>query len=223
MNHKYNLRTFDNIQHIYFTKDPNFKNHISITNLSHLTSKTFFVLDNVLSDVECDMLIRKSNDKYETLENEFPKQERDANRCLAMDDYFAQVLYARISKYINQNYKGEIPCGFGTIGQWQPYKINKCFRYSQYISPSGGFEPHRDATYLDHEDTRSILTITIYLNDDFEGGKTVFYKTTNKRTKEQLVKDEMSNGYKIRYLYNPRKGSVLIFNNNMIHEDGSIK
>ncbi len=110
------------------------------------------------------------------------------------------------------------PCGFGTDGEWKFDSINECFRYNQYISPSIGFKAHRDATFIENEDTRSIFSILIYLNDNFSGGDTVFYDALGTRSKEDLVNDEMNKGFVELFRYKPKKGSVLIFNHNIIHE-----
>ena len=39
----------------------------------------------------------------------------------------------------------------------------------------GHFEVHKDGTFVVNDDVRSVFTLQIYLNDDFEGGNTIFY------------------------------------------------
>jgi len=215
LNPKKNLRTFDHFANIKFKQDPNFNNKELICTYPKLDNKTLLYIESILTNQECDDLIKKSAPHYQTLSHEFMKDERDSNRVLADDEQFAKVLYDRIFSVLSQDMDLQ-PCGFGVKGKWKPVKINSCFRYNQYEEASTGFKPHRDATFIEHEDIRSILSILIYLNDDFTGGHTVFYSTGN-RTKDQLVSDEMKVGYSILFDYKPKKGSVLIFDHNMIH------
>lgn len=216
---KKNLRTFDNYGKISFRSDLEFDPE-KIIKTKIPSKKTLFILENVLTDGECNQLIESSNPYYESLDKEYLRKERDNQRVLSQDKEFADILFSRISKHLDDN--NLKPCGFGTKGKWSPLKINSCFRYSKYVSPSVGFVPHRDATYIEDEDTRSILSILIYLNDDYQGGSTIFYKTHNKRTMDQIVEDEMSFGYDERFQYKGKKGSVLIFNHNMIHKGDQI-
>jgi hypothetical protein len=111
-----------------------------------------------------------------------------------------------------------VPCGFGVEGKWVPVGINPCFRFSQYIAPSIGFEPHRDAYYIKDEHTRSIYTIIIYLNNEFENGNTIFHEAKRQRVPGETVKEELADGYDTYYDYKPVTGSAIIFNHNTIHQ-----
>jgi hypothetical protein len=52
--------------------------------------------------------------------------------------------------------------------------INPKWRFNLYL-PGEEFHPHFDSGYAFRPDHRSLLSLIIYLNDDFEGGETVFY------------------------------------------------
>lgn len=226
INPKKYLRTFDKIHPPLFQPDEGYdKTKSAFGDLSpNRTSKTFFTVSNILTEKECDQLVSCTNDRYESLESEFVKGERDGYRFLSKDDILANTLFDRLKPFIMMDPHIDTvrPVGFGVKGKWIPNKLNNCFRYNRYISPSIGFKPHRDATFIENVGSRSVFTILIYLNDDFEGGDTTFYKTFNKRTNKQTVSDEMSSGYKVRYRFRPKKGSVLVFNHNMIHEGESL-
>jgi hypothetical protein len=219
LNPKRNLRTFDNYADFRFSPDPLFESSGMKLSVHPYSSKSLYSIENVLTPMECQALIQQSVDHYQSLSSEFLEIERQANRVLTQDPIFADILYQRLNPFIFQDsHLDEIrPCGFGTMGKWIPDHINSCFRFNQYVGPSIGFTPHRDATYIRNEDLRSILTILIYLNDDFEGGTTSFYKTMTKRTKEMRVCDEMKSGSDLRFRFSPKQGSVLLFNHNMIH------
>lgn len=226
LNAKKNLRTFNKIETVKFCEDKLFNKK----NIKHFvpnvnTKKSLYYLENVLTQNECLFLIEQSRQKYSSLTEEFSVEEREGNRLLAIDSNFAEILYDRIKEYIEIDNKIENikPCGFGVAGKWEPLCLNNCFRYNQYISPSIGFTAHRDATFIENEDVRSVLTVLIYLNDNFDGGDTVFYDTFGPRSKEEIVSDEMSKGFIERFRYKPKSGSILIFNHNMIHEGQKLK
>jgi hypothetical protein len=212
---------FDGNQMKMTIPDGNFDaNQMKMTIPDVKSKKSLYYIENVLTKLECEKLVEITQNKYSTLKHEFLPSEREGNRLLTNDETFAQVIFERIKKFIFQDPKliDLKPCGFGVDGEWKVDHINPCFRYNQYISPSVGFKAHRDATYIHNEDIRSILTLLIYINDDFEGGDTVFYDTYGTRTREDLVDDELKRGYTERFRYKPKTGSVLIFNHNMIHE-----
>lgn len=218
MSSKRNLRTFDNIRTIDFLADPNFDPaKICHYDIAEQKKKTLFILENLLTQDECETLKSRSDPYYETLSGEFDKDERQADRVLAIDNNFATILFNRISNYLDNSKRKEIPFGFGTSGVWTPDKINPCFRYSKYNSPSIGFKPHRDSSFIEDEDHRSLLTVIIYLNGNFEGGKTTFYKPLNKRNRCDTVDDEVAKGTTKKFEYVPKTGSCVIFNHNMIH------
>ena len=200
------------------------KNHDQATfpDLS-FCKKSVYYLNNVLTDAECEALIQQSQNKFSSLQDEFLTEERSGNRLLADDKPFATELFRRIEPFVETDLKleGVKPCGFGTDGTWKPDSVNSCFRYNQYFSHMY-FKPHRDATFIENEDRRSVLTLLLYLNDDFSGGDTVFHDAAGPRTKEDLVQDELARGYRERFRFKPKKGSVLLFNHNMIHEGETV-
>lgn len=219
-NIKENLKCFDEYENIDYTLDqPN--NNINKYDPFLTTYRTLFVLENILSDKECNELIQLGNTKYKPITFEFNKNIRDCKRFLSLSPIFAQTLWNRICEFIinDRCTNNTKPFGFG-IGEntWIPTKINNCFRFIKYDSKSIGFKPHRDACYVENKDKRSALTIIIYLNDDFEGGDTVFYKPIVKRKKGQTVEEEMIHNPEEIFRYKPKKGSCIIFNHNMIHE-----
>lgn len=231
-NKKY-LRAFDNYGDIKFEIDPSFvKSKIKKRDIDDRVSsdtdskKLLLLLDNVLTDSECDTLIKRSEPCYEKLDNEYVVLERDSFRVLSDDSEFASVLFKRIEPHIiaDERYGEHVnkkPCGFGVDDKdWEISKINHCFRFCKYVPASDGFKAHRDATYIENEDSRSILTILIYLNDS--NADTIFYETTSKRQIYQTVDEEMKGGYRERARIRPKRGSVLIFNHNMIHAGDSL-
>lgn len=218
-NPKRNLRTFDNYGNFRFSPDPNFDPSTMIKTDYPVSSKSLYSVENVFTPLECQTLIAASSTHYQSLASEFLSTDRQSNRVLTQDPTMATILMDRLQPFMLQDSHLETirPCGFGTRGKWVPDHINSCFRFNQYIGPSIGFTPHRDATYIRNEDLRSIFTILIYLNDDFVGGTTSFHKSLTKRSKDMRVCDEMAAGSTLRMTFVPKSGSVLIFNHNLIH------
>ena len=78
----------------------------------------------------------------------------------------------------------------------------RVFRYSE----GQAFAPHTDA-HIDADDgvSRSEVTMLLYLNDDFGGGETAF-----------------PDGWDDGQIVTPRKGSVLCFEHDLLHEGRAI-
>jgi predicted 2-oxoglutarate/Fe(II)-dependent dioxygenase YbiX len=73
--------------------------------------------------------------------------------------------------------------------------INPLLRFFKY-NEGDYFKPHVDGLYKDVNGNISLLTIHIYLNDNFEGGTTSFYRY-----------DE----HEAIYSYRPKRGDIIIF------------
>jgi len=87
------------------------------------------------------------------------------------------------------------PLGFDVIrGTWELSGVNEAFRFNSYESKLNEKFTVRDAQFCPSGDLRSLLSLVIYLNDDFNGGETKFYipKQENIETKEMLIKDEIA-------------------------------
>jgi len=84
----------------------------------------------------------------------------------------------------------------------EPLGLNERFRVYRY-DPGEFFAPHRDGHYQrPNTAERSIYTVLLYLNDDFEGGATAFLRP------------------RARYL--PKKGSALCFVHPLVHEGQAV-
>jgi hypothetical protein len=203
-----NLRTFNNYEYIEF--------NITDTNPIISINDNIIHITNLLSNTTCQDIITKSNKYYHSMELEYEPHVRDYSRYLNINDTLSNCVYSKIYKVL-YTLPEAIPCGFGTKGKWVPIGLNNCFRHSYYEAPSIGFTYHRDSTYVKDLTTRSIYTIIIYLNNDFEGGETQFVKPHSDRLIGQTVNKELENGYDIICSIKPITGSAVIFNHNTIH------
>lgn len=228
---KRNLRTFDHVvRDCVFCpsreEDLAAPTRLDVPSLSRCRQvsrhKRVILLDGVLSRHACDELIKVIEPHFRSLRDEFLPSEREADRVMCHDPNFAEWLAQRVFPFLSSSDPtlGFRPWGFGVLGggEWKPDNLNPCLRYGRYRPGSQGFRPHRDATYIKDEDTRSVLTLILYLDDQFEGGDTVFYRTTQpRRLIEQTVAEEMEGGFVEKFRVRPRPGRVLLFDHNMIH------
>ncbi|KYQ91724.1 hypothetical protein DLAC_07506 [Tieghemostelium lacteum] len=173
-----------------------------------------FLIHNVLSKKECLYYIEESNKRgYKTIEKEFPQEYRNNTRFFGKSQQLSEGLWKRMLPFFqSSDLEGVKPYGFDQSGVWVPVGLDDCFTFGRY-EPGGRFKPHFDATYAENPDKRSIYTIQIYLNDDYEGGKTNFYKLENPldTEKHQLVES-----------VTPRTGSAVIFNHDTLHEGAEV-
>ncbi len=87
---------------------------------------------------------------------------RNNERVMFDDVPLAARLFARI--------QGALPpvlCGMNAVGANERFR---CYRYQ----PGQQFAAHYDGAYVRTSQERSLLTLIVYLNDDFEGGRTAF-------------------------------------------------
>lgn len=218
-----NLRTFDTYYHAQMDLDASPSITFEHIKLDLELNNDLIIINNLLSDTECDRIISKSTNLYQTLDKEYLPSQRDSLRFLNMDQSTANIIYDRLKLPI-KNLDSKIkPFGFGTDGLWLPRGINPCFRHCLYLPGSVGFAPHRDASFIETSERRSIHTIIIYLTDDFDEGYTTFIKSKLPRQLKQTVAEELVAGSDIIYKYKPKKGSALIFNHNVIHSGTNVE
>ncbi len=151
-----------------------------------------FLIENFLSEAECDECIDTSEEKVfeEAKITMFGKQlmskgVRNNDRLMIFDRDLAERLFKRAYDFLpgfHENYK--------------IHDFNEMFRVYKY-TPGQRFKMHHDGSYIRNENEKSFYTFMIYLNDDFEGGETEF---------ERL------------FTVAPKKGSALVFYHPLRHE-----
>ena len=112
---------------------------------------------------------------------------RSYKRGILYNKEWADVLFQRILRVIPEHFQVE--------------SCNECFRFSDY-GPAGEFKIHRDGFNVDSKGRRSVITVNIFLNDDFSGGSTDFY-FDDKKTLRQSV--------------SPKIGRAAIFDSQQYH------
>lgn len=149
-----------------------------------------FVLENVISDEQCDYLIQKSEDigyheatVFTGSEHKLIKGVRDNMRVIIDDFDMAETIWEKVSVNFTD-----------AIDRFKAYGLNERFRFYRYDSGQR-FKRHKDGAFVRGIGDTSIYTFIIYLNDNFEGGTTDFDHVSVK----------------------PKKGSALVFLHPTLH------
>lgn len=140
-------------------------------------------IDNVFDKNECDELIYKTenhgykitslyddNDDDNDNNNGNNKDNdnkqylygdvRESLRCIIDSSSLCSILEKRIDHLIPKDYRGK-----------KYHSINSRFRFLKYNDTKHHFLPHTDGCYSTDK-IMSLVTILIYLNDNYEGAKT---------------------------------------------------
>eukprot|EP01080_Neovahlkampfia_damariscottae_P003844 gene3844-7004_t len=160
------------------------------------------IFDKFLKPSECSNLIQHANSAgFSAIDKEYPKNYRNNKRLVSYATITSQTLWTRLQNLLKENEFDKItPFGYGHEGIWRPIGLNPCFKFSVY-EEGDFFAPHFDGIYIPFENQTSIMTLMIYLNDDFEGGNTIFHSEKN-----QTLKIEKS------------IGKAILFNHDILHE-----
>jgi hypothetical protein len=149
------------------------------------------VLDNILSKDECLKLI----DYFENQNSHFVDRGiAEYYRVIKDDKEFADKLWNRIKDKIPKEYNGSKIIG-----------LNSYFRFSKY-EDGMEFGKHKDGDNQDSNGNRSVYTLNIFLNKEFEGGETIFYDEDDK---EIIVAV-------------PEPGRGAIFNTQIVHRGAKV-
>lgn len=175
------------------------------------------ILRNFFSQKECQSYIRFS-ERSRLTSCGYSSSIRVTDRLQVESQRAADSLYQRIRPFvkdcidlsqdwprgIQKNYHGwkYYPCG-----------LNESLRFCRY-EEGGFFLPHHDGGFDRNEFERSLYTLMVYLNDDFEGGATNFYREDQRH----YTPGDPS---KIVYTYQPQAGDVIVFHSQIVH-DGSL-
>ena len=151
-------------------------------------NKFLVVIDNLLSPEECDNIISTyDNNKLEQITR---GDIANYDRAMFINQELATELFKRIKHETPEFYnKNHLVC------------CNDHFRFSKY-HVGQKFGIHKDGFNQDSEGRRSILTLNIFLNDNFVGGSTKFFYDFQGTERFEAV---------------PKKGSGVLFDSQQYH------
>ena len=148
-------------------------------------------IEDFFTDVECKELIELGEKRgfeeslIRTKQGDvMDKSMRDNDRVVFDDPELAEKLWDKI--------KDHAP----NIDDWKPYGLNERLRYYRY-KDGQQFKAHLDGSFKRGEGDLSLVTMLIYLNEEFEGGETTFVLDFTQ------VK--------------PKTGMVLLFDHKILH------
>jgi hypothetical protein len=108
------------------------------------------------------------------------------NRAAVEDIQLAEALWQRVRRIIPEQIDGKSVVG-----------LNERLRFYRY-TPGQRFAAHTDGFFIRSESERSLLTLILYLNEDYAGGETFFLAS------ETLIA--------------PQTGKALVFAHQLWHE-----
>jgi prolyl 4-hydroxylase len=153
-----------------------------------------FEIPKILTEIECNQWIdriRSTGTEPATINTvrgvEMDAQVRNNRRVIFDDAERANDLFDRVKDRIPQEIHGMTLSGSN--------ERLRCYEYQ----PGHRFIPHSDGAFIRNEFERSWYTYIIYLNEEFEGGETIFF-----------VEPEI--------VIKPRTGAGLFFQHPIIHE-----
>ena len=154
-----------------------------------------FTVCDFLAPNECDALIQMSEAVgYRDAPINTPdgptiaKNIRNNERVMLDDPVRAAALWKRAKAFCPPFYKGYAVVGLNERLRFYRYDVGQVFRW------------HADGCYRLANGETSRLTFMVYLNDDFDGGETLFEQVT----------------------IEPEKGLALIFAHGYLHEGGEV-
>ncbi|ESO93516.1 hypothetical protein LOTGIDRAFT_161618 [Lottia gigantea] len=181
-----------------------------------------FLLEKLLSQSECDRLIQNGEEKGFDEIRGLNDKYRSSQRIILKNDNLSDILWDRIKDYLKdivingdpteQHIHGLTPL---LQGRWKPIGLNNMFRLCRYKA-GGHFGPHFDGHYVRSTNERSLQTLMLYLNGDFEGGSTNFIDESQMiHMKDGKYCAEEKN---ILHQIKPDTGLGIIFNHHRLHE-----
>jgi len=151
-----------------------------------LIDKGYFILYDCLSTEQCDAYIKYIDDIFRATPDVDGLEIDGYERIKIKNVELTLLITHKIREY-----------NFSVSPYWFP---------TRYIN-GGGLSIHTDGSTSYDELNTSSYTILIYLNDDFEGGRTVFV--------DDYEDDEMVNE-NTEYV-SPKKGMILLLDQNKLH------
>ena len=164
-----------------------------------------FVIPALFKKSECERLLSSNvKNSFQKAISNYPVYYRNNERLVVDDQELSDYLFQKVKPYLPQTI--EIRSDIQSEnGHWTLSALNSRLRFCKY-SANQYFHRHLDGIYYQSETKQSKLTFMIYLNSaaDFEGGRTLFYKT--KESTETCAE------------YFPRQGDLIVFDHNVWHE-----
>jgi prolyl 4-hydroxylase len=152
-----------------------------------------FLAPGAYSPSECALLVKRIEEERPRLTTDGTPRGtvRHNSRVVLFDRALADDLFRRISSQIPSTL-----IGMNAVG------ANECIRFYRY-GPGDFFKPHQDTDFMRSPQEKSLLSIVVYLNDEFEGGELMF------PVRGDAIK--------------PAPGLAVLFGHRILHESAAIR
>eukprot|EP00931_Biecheleriopsis_adriatica_P047773 TRINITY_DN27565_c0_g1_i1.p1 TRINITY_DN27565_c0_g1~~TRINITY_DN27565_c0_g1_i1.p1 ORF type:complete len:383 (+),score=80.74 TRINITY_DN27565_c0_g1_i1:66-1151(+) len=184
-----------------------------------------FILDGVLSQQECQLLMRQAEGFWSFWETD-PDRPRAAFRNAHTVEVTHQELADRIWERVGRLVQPSVTLAEDDArfevdieGKWVPYGMNPNMLLSRYLD-GGHFSPHTDGTTVVDFNRRTFYSCVLFLNASPWGGHTRIY--ADAQMQKDLRKDEAGRltGEPSLVLAEvpPKAGRMLVFYHRLMHE-----
>uniref|UniRef100_A0A0G4HMJ9 Prolyl 4-hydroxylase alpha subunit domain-containing protein n=1 Tax=Chromera velia CCMP2878 TaxID=1169474 RepID=A0A0G4HMJ9_9ALVE len=147
-------------------------------------SDAVVILDRLLSPEECQshvMALLHSEDKHKSSTPHRETESINLVRPAFSDEYEARLLPRLFSGPFKEITITDSPediksFGFGSAGRWRPCGVRPEWTIQSYQASTGHLNVHDDSTYIQDINKVTLVSLLIYLNEEFQEGETAFFE-----------------------------------------------
>ena len=161
--------------------------------LSYIDKLPIIEIDNFITHQESDVLLASRVELFEKANSHYPSYYRDNDRYIEDTPILAHELFLKLKNHDFKN-RGLLSDIVG---------LNQRIRFCRY-QKGQSFSVHQDGVYYPNDSQATKYTFLLYLNDDFNGGATSFYKLKSDTITSKSIQ--------------PKKGKLVIFDHRIWHK-----
>lgn len=165
-----------------------------------------YLINNLLTKSECEKYIQQSSEigyKSKHSKRSGPPIRTNSRVLYEATEKEAEILSDRLRTFVSKIDTSSIGRGWKIPSEQK--LVNYKWRFNRYRGDEV-FHPHFDSGHDFSPSLRTVFSLIIYLNDDFEGGETCFFPGGHSR-ENMFTKDKDKKEVQIK----PSQGSALLF------------
>lgn len=171
--------------------------------LKNKTNLPCYIIKNFLTPKECSEFIEKAvKIGFDLASHDYPPSYRNNERIIMDDEELAEKMTKKLKPMLDSLNLVE----FEKDGlECELKSVNSRFRLCRY-QEGQEFRIHQDGVHYKSKFVKSILTFMIYLNEEFDNGHTIFFKSgPSSNPPEEMGK------------YKPQCGDLIVFDHELWH------